>query len=113
MTQTNPLTQLQELWDLHEAWVAKGMDPWWPGMVWWHVQNNYWYYGSCRERHESQVMDPPDALTLVVAAGERVLGDRGYMRERGRNDVAYSNDGYVTVHRYLPDALRAVMEAHG
>jgi hypothetical protein len=125
--QPNPLTQLTELHSLHPEWVKAGLEPWWPEeirvaidsgvtVVALGLDDKAWVF------HLSTQLSTPSpwlqhALTLVVAAGERVLEQCGVTRT---TDMLGRLAGYLLVseqygvkghYTTLPEALRAVMEA--
>jgi hypothetical protein len=109
--QPNPLTQLTELHSLHAEWVKAGLDAWWPERVLPGYPSIGWFYDDNAGGWSR--LDPADALTLVVAAGERVLFGLGWCVEYGDSGPAYTVNGCVTTYNTLAEALRAVMESKG
>lgn len=109
---TNPTDQLTELRDICTEMVAKGMPDWWPKAV--HpdavLGTSLWIYIPPNgTSNDYSCMDPADALTLAVAAGEKFLWD--HARWSLYDEVTRNKHDKPELS--LSDALRAVMEAHG
>lgn len=118
---TNPLTQLTELHALHAEWANAWLPEWWPEMVHkgiyqdgvWVDDPSRWFYCSPYSSAMGTEMDPADALTLVVAAGEKALRGRQWTFHTpgSKGDVGYQtpDDEHIREYDSLADALRAVM----
>jgi len=108
----NPTDQLTELREIRDEMVAKGMPDWWPEAVRPDAAlgTSLWVYILPNGMSDDySYMTPADALTLVVAAGERFLWDHASWSTYDRATRYKLGNPDIT----LADALRAVMEAHG